>query len=89
MRQNKKRYERNKAIKSTLRTHVRKVRDAVEEKNLDKAKTALPAAVKIINRTADKNVIHKKKASRLQSRLSKKVNALEAVSSGASSENES
>lgn len=78
VRQYKKRALRNKSIKSALHTYTRKVRQAVEEKKLDEAKQALPAAIKVINKTAQKGIIHWKKAARLQSRLVRKVNALAA-----------
>ena len=78
MRQNKKRYLRNRSVKAALHTHTRKVKRAFEEGNLEEAKAALPQAIKTINKTAKKGVIHKKKAARLESRLVKKVNALAA-----------
>ena len=76
MRQYKKRALRNKSAKAAVHTFTRKIRQAVEEKKLDEAKAALPLALKVINKTAQKGIIHWKKASRLESRLVKKVNAL-------------
>ena len=76
VRQYKKRNIRNRAIKSNLHTLTKKVRQAVEEKNVEEAKTALPGAIKAINKTAQKGVIHKKKAARLESRLVKSINNL-------------
>jgi len=76
VRQYKKRALRNKSAKSALHTYTRKVRQSVEEKKLDEARKALPLAIKVINKTAQKGIIHWKKGARLQSRLVKKVNAL-------------
>ncbi len=62
-RQNKKRYELKHAQRSMMRTAVKRVEKAVETK--DKNKKDL----------ANKGVIHKNKAARLKSRLSKKIKA--------------
>ncbi len=77
--QSKKRNIRNRAVKSTLKTITKKVKVAIENDELVAAEAALPAAIKVINKTAKKGVIHKKKAARLESRLVKKVNALKAA----------
>ena len=76
MRQYKKRALRNKSAKSALHTYTRKVRQAVEAKKLDEAREILPKAIKVINKTSQKGIIHWKKGARLQSRLVKKVNSL-------------
>jgi small subunit ribosomal protein S20 len=76
VRQSKKRAIRNKNAKSAVHTYIRKVRQAVEEKKLDEAKAILPKAIKVLNKTSQKGILHWKKAARLQSRLVKNVNAL-------------
>jgi small subunit ribosomal protein S20 len=73
-----KRNIRNRAVKSTMKTITKKVAVAIEENDAEAAKASLPAAIKVINKTAKKGVIHKNKAARLESRLVKKVNALQA-----------
>ena len=78
MRQDEVRRMRNKAYKTRLKNVVKKVETAVSEQNKEAAETALHEAVSIIDRTASKGVIHKNKAARKKSRLSKKVNALSA-----------
>ena len=76
MRQNKKRNLRNKAAKATLRSQIKKVRTALENKNVEEVKTNFNTAVSVINKTAERGIIHKRKAARLESRLTKKVNKL-------------
>lgn len=61
-----KRTERNRMVKSSLRTTVRKFNEAVTTDNLSKAFKALDMA-------ASKGVIHKNTAARKKARLSKKV----------------
>ncbi len=61
---------------TTMRSVVKKVRVAITAKDAAAAKAALPAAVKIIDKAAQKGVIDKKTASRKVSRLTVAVNAL-------------
>jgi small subunit ribosomal protein S20 len=74
--QNEKKNQRNKHIRSTLRTFVKRVRDAVEGKDASVAKDALAAAIPVIDSAASKGVIHSSNASRSVSRLTKLVNTL-------------
>lgn len=76
IKQNKKKYLRNKHIRSTLRTFIKRVREAVEAKNADQAQQALLAAIPVIDKAASKGVIHASNASRNVSRLTKLVNTL-------------
>lgn len=76
-RQNAVRNARNTHIRSTMRTYVKLVREAVAEGNADAAKTALSKAIPCIDKAAVKGVIHKATASRKISRLSKLVNNLQ------------
>lgn len=75
--QNKIRHARNTHIRSTMRTFVKQVRQAVAEGDAESAKTALDRAVPYIDKAATKGVIHKATASRKISRLSKLVNTLQ------------
>lgn len=77
-RQNEKRQERNVRIRSDYRTYVKKVREAVEQKDSAKAGTALQEAKKRLNKAVNKGVIHANNASRKISRLSKLVATLKA-----------
>lgn len=74
IRQNLKRNERNRYVRSTMRTYVRRVREAVEAGDASKASEALTLAIKTIDKAASKGVIHKNQASRRISRLQKLVN---------------
>ena len=65
---------RNKAIKSKVKTAVKKVDAAVAAKDAEAVKTALHAAIVEISKAGSKGVYHKKTVSRKISRLSKAVN---------------
>lgn len=68
--------ERNKAIKSSVKTAIKKVDAAVAAKNKTAADTALVAAISEIDKAASKGVFHKKTASRKISRLTLAVNKI-------------
>jgi small subunit ribosomal protein S20 len=76
IKQNKKRCERNRHDRSTLRTFIKRVREAVEANEPEKAREALNAAIPVIDKAAAKGVIHSANASRNVSRLTKLVNTL-------------
>lgn len=75
-RQNKKHRERNIAVKSALKTKVKAVISATEEKKKKDSENTLKAVIPALNKAVAKGVIHKKNASRKISRLTRKVNAL-------------
>lgn len=62
--------------RSTVRTSVKSVEAAIAAGDKDAAKSALSLAIPVIDRIADKKVLHKNKAARLKSRLSKGVKNL-------------
>ena len=70
------RAERNKAIRSKVKTFVKKVQAAVESGDKALAEEALKAAVSEIEKAASKGVYHDNTASRKVSRLSKAVAAM-------------
>ena len=70
------RTERNKAIKSSVKTAIKKVYTAIESGDKEAAKAALVAATKAIDMAATKGIYHKNNASRKVSRLSKAVNEM-------------
>lgn len=76
IKQNIKRNERNKHVRSTLRTFIKRVREAVAAKDMALAKESLQAAIPVIDSAASKGVIHRSNASRNVSRLNKLVNTL-------------
>ncbi|SHJ64211.1 small subunit ribosomal protein S20 [Anaerocolumna jejuensis DSM 15929] len=67
---------RNKAIKSKVKTTIKKVDAAVAAGDKELAKTSLLAAISEIDKATSKGVYHKNTASRKVSRLSKAVNTL-------------
>ena len=69
---------RNRVNRSKMKTVIKTLNDAIESGSVDDAKSALSAAVPVIAKTASKGTIHKKNASRNISRLTRRVNALEA-----------
>ncbi|MBI2354418.1 MAG: 30S ribosomal protein S20 [Deltaproteobacteria bacterium] len=76
IKQNAKRNARNRHVSSTLKTHIKRVREAVAAKDKDAAATALKAAIPVIDASASKGVIHSSNASRNVSRLTRLVNTL-------------
>jgi small subunit ribosomal protein S20 len=67
---------RNRAVTSAVRTFVKRVRVAIEEKNAGEASTALKVAIVQLDKAASKGAVHVKAASRTISRLSAQVHAL-------------
>jgi len=67
---------RNKAIKSKIKTCVKKVEVAVAAGDKELAKTNLLVAISEINKATSKGVYHKNTSSRKVSRLSKLVNSI-------------
>ena len=67
---------RNKAIKSKVKTYVKKVETAVEKKDVEAAKVALKEAISVINKAGSKGVYHKNTCARKISRLTKAVNEI-------------
>ncbi|HEX6001605.1 MAG TPA: 30S ribosomal protein S20 [Hyphomicrobiaceae bacterium] len=66
----------NKARASQVKSSVRKVEEAIASGNKEAAKSALAAAQPVLMRSAQKNVLHKKAASRKVSRLSSRLKAM-------------
>jgi len=62
-----------------VRTYLKKVLAAIETGDYEKASTAYSAAVPVIDRMADKGIIHKNKAARHKSRLNTAILALKAA----------
>ena len=73
---NKTKADRNKSIKSAVKTSIKKVEAAVTAKDKEAAAAALQNAISTIDKAASKGVYHKNNAARKVSRLSKAVNAL-------------
>lgn len=69
LRQSKIRQARNKAVKSAMRTQIKKVITSAEAGEVEKAETEFKTAAKKIDQAGAKNIIHKNAAGRQKSRL--------------------
>ena len=69
---------RNQAVKSRVKTFIKKVLVAVDSKNIDDAKAALSVAYKDLDKAVSKGILKKNTVSRTKSRLATKVQALNA-----------
>ncbi|MEP7763669.1 30S ribosomal protein S20 [Sanguibacter sp. 25GB23B1] len=67
---------RNKAVKSELKTHVRRVRQAVAGGDKEAASAALVVASKKLDKAVSKGVIHSNQAANRKSALAKAVSGL-------------
>jgi len=77
--QNETRHERNKAVKSALRTSTKKVQTAIADGDADAAVARQREAARALDKAAGKGVMHKRTAARKKSRLAKQVNATSAA----------
>lgn len=74
--QNEKARRHNASQRSAVRTYIKKVVAAIAAKDKESAVAAYAAAVPIIDRMANKRIIHRNKAARHKSRLSARIKAL-------------
>ena len=75
--QNEKARVRNKAVHSSLRTSVRKFRQAAVASDVDAATEAMRAACRQLDRAASKGVIHKNQAANRKSALARRAAQLQ------------
>ena len=73
---NDKAHERNKAVKSELRTEVRRTREAVAAGDKSAAEKSLARATKKLDKAVSKGVIHANQAANRKSAIAKQVAAL-------------
>ena len=73
---NRTKYERNKGVKSSVKTAIKAVETAVAKKDKEAATAALTNATKLIQMASSKGIYHKNNAARKVSRLAKLVNSL-------------
>lgn len=66
----------NASIRSMMRTAIKRVRQAIDSGDKAAANEVFRKASSVIDRVADKNIIHKNKAARHKSRLSAAIKAL-------------
>lgn len=60
---------KNRGVRSTMRTAIKKVRKAAERGDAPGAEAALAEAISVVDRTAKKGVVHRNTAARTKSRL--------------------
>jgi small subunit ribosomal protein S20 len=73
---NKKSQDRNKAVKSEVKTAVRATREAIASGDKKAAAASLAVAAKKLDKAASKGVIHKNQAANKKSSIAKQVAAL-------------
>jgi small subunit ribosomal protein S20 len=73
---NAKRTERNKAVKSELRTYVRQARAAISAGDAEQAKVAVQAVSRKLDKAVSKGVIHRNQAANRKSSLAQQASAL-------------
>lgn len=72
-RQNIKRREHNRNMRSRLRTALKAIRASLDAKDIDGAQKALSQTVSIVDKMATKGIIHRNTAGRYKSRLTARV----------------
>ncbi len=76
LRQNGAHRLRNRSIRQSVRTQIRKVREAVTAGNAELAETEFRLVARKLDRAGARNIIHRKAGARLKSRLSARIKAL-------------
>ncbi|MBI4263262.1 MAG: 30S ribosomal protein S20 [Acidobacteria bacterium] len=72
-RQNIKRREHNRQMRSKLRTQLKSIRASLDARDVDAAKAALGQTVSIVDKMATKGIIHRNTARRYKSRLASRL----------------
>jgi small subunit ribosomal protein S20 len=75
LRQNEVRRLRNRSVKSTIRTLIRKVQTAVDANDVETAEQEYRLAAKQLDRAGQRNIIHRNRAARIKSRLQRLIKA--------------
>lgn len=76
IRQNTKRRAMNRTRRSALRTRLRKCQDALLHGTVEQTEETIRAACRLLDREADRGLIHRNQAARRKSRLMKRLNAM-------------
>ena len=74
--QSEKRRQHNASLRSMVRTYIKRVQAEISKGDQTSAAAAYQSAVPVIDRMADKGIIHKNKAARHKSRLNTQIKAL-------------
>ncbi|MBM7528504.1 small subunit ribosomal protein S20 [Brevibacterium luteolum] len=73
---NEKARQRNRIVRTEVKTAVRAVREQVEAGNAEEAQAAFQKASRKLDKAVSKGVLHRNNAANRKSKLAKKVNAL-------------
>jgi small subunit ribosomal protein S20 len=76
VRQNDRQRTLNRARKSMLKTNTKHFLKALEDSNVEKAQTEYKVLVKKLDKVASTSTMHKNTASRIKSRMAKRLNSL-------------
>jgi small subunit ribosomal protein S20 len=78
VKKSRERHERNIAVKSKIKTFVKKAKSVIETGDVEATKQAVSAATSVIDKAAEKRIIHKNAAARRKSRLMRAANKAQA-----------
>ena len=76
LRQNRRRYIRNRAVRQRIKRWTKKLMAIINEGSKEKAEQVFSFLTKLLDKAAKRNIIHKNKANRKKSRLQRLINAL-------------
>ncbi len=76
IRSNERKRLRNVRVKSTIKTEIKKVEQAISEGNVEVAKAQFSEMASVLDSAATKGIIKKNTASRKKSRIARKINAI-------------
>ncbi|MEU0489487.1 30S ribosomal protein S20 [Nocardiopsis changdeensis] len=79
IRQNEKARVRNQAVRSSLKTAVRRFREAAETGNVEQATVAQRSAARALDKAVSKGVIHKNQAANRKSAIAKRLHDLQSA----------
>ena len=75
-RQNERAHERNKAVRTELKTYVKRFREAVDEGDRETAEAAYRVAARKLDKAASKGVVHANNAAHRKSKMASRLAAL-------------
>lgn len=76
IRSSERKRQRNRHYQSRTRTQIKKARTAMEAQNVEDAIAETREAIRLLDKSADKGIIHPRNAARRKSRLTKHLNSL-------------
>ncbi|MFD6952881.1 30S ribosomal protein S20 [Nocardiopsis sp. TSRI0078] len=79
IRQNEKARVRNQSVRSSLKTAIRKFREAAEAGDVEKATVTQRTAARALDKAASKGVIHKNQAANRKSAIAKRLHELQSA----------